>query len=105
MGDYLTELGYRVSKALSGNSALTMLEEDPCDIIVTDIRMPDGDGQQLIKSLRSLDPNLPIIVVTGHIGTTESLEEEAEGRYFAMLKKPISLAVMAETLEQLLQSL
>ena len=105
MGDYLTELGYRVSKALSGNSALKMFEDDPCDIVVTDIRMPDGDGQQLINSLRSLDPNLPIIVVTGHIGTTESLEEEAGGRYFAMLKKPISLAVMAETLEQLLQSL
>ena len=44
-------------------------------------------------------------MVTGHIGTTETLEEEAEGRNFAMLKKPISLAEMVETLESLLQSL
>lgn len=105
MGDYLSELGYRITKATSGNSALALFEDDPCDILVTDIRMPDGDGEQLIKALRKYDPNLPVVVVTGHIGTTETLEEEAEGRNFAMLKKPISLAEMVETLETLLQSL
>ena len=105
MGDYLSELGYRVTKATSGNLAQSLFEDDPCDILVTDIRMPDGDGEQLIKTLRKYDPNLPVLVVTGHIGTTETLEEEAEGRNFAMLKKPISLAEMVETLESLLQSL
>jgi len=104
MGDYLSELGYRISKANSGNSAMRAFEDDPSDIVVTDIRMPDGDGEQLIKSLRKLDPNLPIVVVTGHIGATESIEDEAQHHSFAMLKKPISLAVMAETLEQLLQN-
>lgn len=104
MGDYLSELGYRISKANSGNSALRAFEDDPSDIVVTDIRMPDGDGEGLIKALRRLDPSLPIVVVTGHIGATESIEDQGERHTFAMLKKPISLAVMAETLEQLLQN-
>lgn len=105
MGDYLSELGYRISKATSGKAALALFEEDPCDIVVTDIRMPNGDGEQLIKSLREFDSDLPVVVVTGHIGTTETLEEEAGWHNLSVLKKPISLAEMVKSLERLLQNL
>jgi DNA-binding NtrC family response regulator len=104
MNTYLVELGYRVSRAHSGNSAYRLFLKDPADIVITDVRMPDGDGETLIKKLRIVAPGLPIIVVTGHIGTTESMEEEAETKRLAVLKKPLSLAAMAETVERLLQS-
>jgi PAS domain S-box-containing protein len=103
MSTYLNELGYRVSRAHSGNSAFRLFEQDPADIVVTDLRMPDGDGQTLVKKLRQLVENLPIIVVTGHIGATENLDQEAEAAGLAVLKKPISLAAMAETIEKLLK--
>ncbi|HIJ61321.1 MAG TPA: response regulator [Rhodospirillaceae bacterium] len=102
MGAYLDELGYRVSRAESGNAAFDLYRADPADLVVTDIRMPDGDGEDLVRRLRNQAPALPIIVVTGHIGMTEKLEADAAKR-IAILKKPISLSLMADTLEQLLQ--
>lgn len=99
MSTYLGELGYRVSRAHSGNSAFRLFQQDPADIVITDIRMPDGDGETLIHQLRRVAPELPIVVVTGHIGITESLEENNK---LSVLKKPISLAAMAETVENLL---
>lgn len=104
MSTYLTELGYRVSQAHSGNSAFRLFQQDPADIVVTDVRMPDGDGESLIKRLRAAAPSLPIVVVTGHIGTTETLDTEAQSLTLTILKKPISLAAMAETIEQMMQN-
>lgn len=103
MGSYLSEFGYRVSQAHSGNVAFRMFEADPADIVVTDVRMPDGDGEELVRRLRQISPALPIIVVTGHIGTTESLENAA-GDGLTIVKKPISLAAMAKTIEHLLHN-
>lgn len=104
MSTYLHELGYRVSRAHSGNSALLLYRKDPADLVVTDVRMPDGDGETLVHNLRQLTPHLPIIVVTGHIGATEKLDREADLKNLVIMKKPISLAAMAETLEKLLQN-
>ncbi len=103
MGAYLREFGYRVSQATSGNSAFHLFESDPADIVVTDVRMPDGDGEELVRRLRQVSPELPIVVVTGHIGTTESLEDAA-AHALTILKKPISLAAMAKAIEHLLLS-
>lgn len=103
MGAYLREFGYRVSQATSGHSAFHLFESDPADIVVTDVRMPDGDGEELVRKLREVSPALPIVVVTGHIGTTESLEDAAAPA-LTILKKPISLATMAKAIEHLLHS-
>ncbi|WP_158240456.1 ATP-binding protein [Telmatospirillum siberiense] len=103
MGTYLREFGYRVSQATSGNTAFHLFESDPADVVVTDVRMPDGDGEELVRKLRKVSPALPIVVVTGHIGTTESLEDAAAPA-LTILKKPISLAAMAKAIENLLHS-
>ncbi len=102
MSVYLAELGYRVSRANSGNSAFRLFEQDPADLVVTDVRMPDGDGEDLVRKLRRHSPALPILVVTGHIGMTEHLEDDMGIDHLAVLKKPISLAVMADTVERML---
>jgi CheY-like chemotaxis protein len=104
MSAYLGEFGYRISHATCGRSAFQSFERDPADIVVTDIRMPDGDGEELVRRLRQLRPMLPIVVVTGHIGTTENLEAAATDNLM-ILKKPISLSVMAKTIERLLHRL
>ena len=62
------------------------------------------DTRALVRHLRDLSSALPIVVVTGHIGTTEKLDQEAETQNLVVIKKPISLAAMAETLERMLQN-
>jgi PAS domain S-box-containing protein len=103
MSAYLREFGYRVSQATSGHSAYHLFESDPADVVVTDIRMPDGDGEELVRRLRRASPDLPIVIVTGHIGATESLEDAA-AQDLTILKKPISLAAMAKAIETLLHN-
>ena len=101
MSSCLNEFGYRISQANSGNAAFRIHETDPADIVVTDLRMPDGNGEDLIKRLRRVSPTLPVIVVTGHIGATECLAEGAD-QSLAVMKKPVSLIALTETIEQLL---
>jgi len=101
MSAYLREFGYRVSEATNGHSAFRLFENDPADIVVTDIRMPDGDGEELVRRLRHIAPDLPVIVVTGHIGTTESMKDE-EAHGLVILKKPISLSAMTKAIERLI---
>jgi len=103
MSDFLSTLGYRVSSAHNGTAALELYADDPADLVITDIRMPNGDGETLIRNLRDLDPGLPIIVATGHIGATEGLEQDSDPRLFVLMKKPISLSTLGETVENLLQ--
>ncbi|QJE73327.1 response regulator [Aerophototrophica crusticola] len=64
----LSQAGYRVSLARDGQEALELLDQDPADAVVTDLRMPRMDGRDLILRLRARDPGLPILVVTGYQG-------------------------------------
>ncbi len=104
MAGYLRECGYRVSVAANGVDAWETFQADPAELVITDLRMPKGDGRELIGRLRGRDPLLPIIVVTGEMGMTERLSDELDDELAVVLNKPVSLAFLAETVDQFLQS-
>lgn len=90
---YLAAHELRISTAGSGNAAIRMLEEEAVDVIVTDLRMPDGDGIQLIRTVRERGDGLPIIVMTGQVlrdSETEALEAGAS----LVLRKPLDLSAL-----------
>lgn len=96
---FLESDGVRTSTAGSGRAALAQHAEDPADIIVTDLRMPDGDGIELIRAIRAHDVEIPIIVVTGQVlreAETEALEAGAT----VLLRKPLDLAELAESVKR-----
>lgn len=62
---------YRVSVALDGREGLDLHEEDPADLIVTDLNMPEMDGFSVIEQVRSKTPEVKIIVVSGASQQTE----------------------------------
>jgi DNA-binding response OmpR family regulator len=62
---YLTRAGFQVATASAGSSALACLEQQPFDLVVLDLGLPDGDGLDLLRTLRQRDTMLPVIVVTG----------------------------------------
>ncbi|MDP2719697.1 MAG: response regulator [Dehalococcoidia bacterium] len=65
--DVLGMAGYSVDTAADGNSALTLLEERPPDIVILDIVMPGLDGYQVLSLLRQRS-DVPVIMVTGNPG-------------------------------------
>lgn len=50
----------------SAEEALAALESAPCDLVLTDVRLPGMDGIALTKRLRETRPELPVFVVSGH---------------------------------------
>ena len=72
LGFILGDQGYEVSCAVNGTEARNMIRDardnggGGIDLLVTDLRMPEMSGLELIEWLRRDDENLPVIVITGH---------------------------------------
>lgn len=61
----LSAMHYRVTPAASGPAALAAIASDPIDLLVTDYRMPDMNGHELMIALQTERPGLKTLVVTG----------------------------------------
>lgn len=67
----LNQLGYQVSQAADGMQALEFLQQASVDLVITDLRMPNMDGIELLKQIRLQDEDTMVIVVTAY-GTVET---------------------------------
>lgn len=68
----LQKAGYDVFEASSGEEALALLEEHPAEVVLTDIRMPDGlDGVELLRRIKAINSDIVVILMTAfpHLGT------------------------------------
>ena len=70
----LVGIGHDVVQAGDGAEALELLARDPCDLVLTDMRMPRMDGLGLLRGMREIGLETPVIVLTAH-GTIESAVE------------------------------
>lgn len=80
--------GYDVIDALGGHQALEILANEPIDLIVSDVQMPDGDGFLLANELRSLSLHLPLIFMSGGVVLTDLELKDLGASHF--LSKPVS---------------
>jgi CheY-like chemotaxis protein len=65
--EILTSAGYRVLAVASGKAALQAMRQEAIDLLVLDLSMPEPDGFEILKMLRSARPNLKILVISGFI--------------------------------------
>lgn len=68
------EDGYAVNTARNGNKALAHLKKEPCDLIISDVRMPDMDGIGLLRAARELHPDVGVVMMTA-FGTIDNARE------------------------------
>lgn len=65
--------GFNVLVAGSGSTAFEIVKTTKVHLVISDIRMPDGDGLSLLDKIRDFDPSIPqVIFVTGFADTTEA---------------------------------
>jgi CheY-like chemotaxis protein len=84
----IDELGHNVTEAVSGKQALEILAVQPdFDLVITDYRMPDMDGMELIAAARNLVPHLKAILMTGYDADDPRFAELDAGS----LSKPFGL--------------
>jgi len=85
----LGEAGYQVKTTLSARKALEMLKEEPFDIVITDIKMPELSGIELLEIIRKEYPEITVIVITGY-STVETAVEAMKLGAFDYLPKPFT---------------
>ncbi len=98
----LRQEGYEVDTAESGAVALGIVDEHAIDLVVTDLKMPQMDGVELMKQLRARDRDLPVIVVTafGDVSSAVSAMRAGAEDY---LTKPVDFDSLLLVLERALQ--
>jgi DNA-binding NtrC family response regulator len=93
--------GYEVEAALDGRTALQVAHARPCDVVISDIRMPDLDGLTLLQELREACPDTSVILMTA-FGTVEAaLQAIKEGAY-DYVSKPLRLEEVLLTIRRAL---
>ncbi len=88
--DFLAHEGYRVLTADSGHSALTILERDRVDLVLTDLCMPDMDGIELLSKIREYYPHVVTMIMTGH-GSIETATRAMRLGAFDFVQKPFKV--------------
>ena len=99
IGRYLGNEGFNVEPATSGAFALRRLEDLSCDVVLTDLRMPDVDGLDLLEGIQKLDPHLPVIIMTA-FGDIESAVDAIQRGAYHYVTKPFKMATVRVLLER-----
>ena len=95
LSEILSQAGHEVTATASGYEAVKHVKLSPCDLVITDILMPEQDGIETICALRKVSATLKIIAVSGGGGLLDGkfyLELASRLGAHAVLKKPFSKA-------------
>lgn len=92
---------WEMSFASDGNEALGVLANGPCDVLVSDMRMPGMSGIQLIETVRTRHPDVVRIVLTGQADRDSTVE--AVGCAHQYLSKPCDTETLKTTVDRALQ--
>lgn len=85
--------------------ALTVLQTDHSiftGIVISDIRMPDVDGLMFMEHIRAIDPDLPVILISGHADVATAVNAIRDGAY-DLLEKPFATAELIDTAKRALE--
>jgi DNA-binding NtrC family response regulator len=95
----LENAGFEVDEAADGKSALTMLQQRPYNVIITDLRLPGSTGEAILEEAISLFPETIIIVMTG-FGNIQSAVEAIRRGAYDYLPKPFQLDELVMRVEK-----
>lgn len=87
---FLERRKYTVSSANSGIDGIKIVKKNNIDLVITDFRMPEMNGLEVVKELIKINPEIPIVVVTAFSETKDAVQVMKEGA-FDYLSKPIEL--------------
>ena len=84
----LTDEGYEVIPAESGQAALKKLKTDPVNVVVTDVRMSNFDGMELLTEIKKVAPHIPVILMTAYGSVSMAVEALKKGAFY-FFEKPL----------------
>jgi DNA-binding NtrC family response regulator len=99
----LREEGYKVITAMNGQDALEQFQGKSFDLLVADLRLPDVNGMDVIRKVRTDWPDTAVIVITGYPGVDTAVEAMKLGA-LDYLPKPFTEEELTEVINSALES-
>lgn len=90
LGEILSYEGYKMDEAGDGEEALKRFKDKAYDVVLCDIKMPKMDGIEFLERAREINPDVPIIMISGH-GTIETAVEAVKKGAYDYISKPPDL--------------
>jgi DNA-binding NtrC family response regulator len=103
LGDALNQEKYEVEEAENGTKAVKAFQQDPTDLVVLDLKLPDIDGLKVLKKLKEIERDVPVIMMTAY-GEVETAVEAIKNGAYDFLLKPFQLDKMKVTIKNALQT-
>ncbi|MEK7829054.1 MAG: UDP-3-O-acyl-N-acetylglucosamine deacetylase [Deltaproteobacteria bacterium] len=101
LSDVLRDEGFDVILAGDGHKALKMLDSNRPDLVILDIWMPVMDGTEVLKEIKARQPNLQVIMISGH-GNIEAAVKTIKLGAYDYIEKPLSLEAVLLTVKRAL---
>lgn len=89
----LQQMGHRTLSAANGREALAVFQAHAVDLVITDLRMPEMDGLELLAALRAQQSDVAVMVITAH-GTIETAVQAMKQGAFDYLLRPFDIDVL-----------
>ncbi|MGD2187488.1 MAG: sigma-54 dependent transcriptional regulator [Desulfobacterales bacterium] len=99
----LTRSGFTVESAANGSDALVKIKKEPISLVITDIKMPEMSGMELLGAVKKISPPIPVIVITAY-GSIHNAVEAMQGGAVDYLLKPFSFETLEATVKKVLAS-
>ena len=99
----LTEEGYQVENAASGEAGLKLIQQSIPDVVILDIRLPGMNGLETFRAIHTLEPKLPVIIMTAY-GTTETAIEATKMGAFDYILKPFEIPDMLRVIAKAIEA-
>ena len=89
LGSVLYAAGHNVSLVSSAKEGLKILKDIRCAVVITELRMPDMSGSELVRTIKNLDPKTSVIVITPYLFINSAIEVMEDGA-FGYITKPFN---------------
>lgn len=103
LADFLIEDGFSVEATATGKEALAVLKQSSFELVISDLRMPEMDGIELINNIKSQGFDMPIIVITA-FGTIEDAVKSMKAGAYEFIIKPFNFGQIKMTIEKALET-
>jgi len=99
----LEEKGYQAVAVHTAREGLEQAAKREADLVLLDLKLPDGEGLDVLREIRKYNADLPVIVLTGHAAVESAVRAMKLGAY-DYLEKPINLAQLSSSVAEVLNS-
>jgi DNA-binding NtrC family response regulator len=100
VGGFLRRQGFEVAEAASGRAAVARFKQEPFDLVLTDQRMPDLSGLDVLEAVRAASPDTAVVIMTAY-GTIETAVSAVKAGAADYLAKPLNLDELLHRIHQI----